>query len=260
MSDTEKRPVALKSTATSTAGVPAKKSVGVFDIDGTIFRSSLLIKLVEELIDRGDFPEDARTVYEKYESAWIERSGTYEDYIHKVITAFETHLQGLPYASLYDASQAVVQKHHAMRYRYTSKLISKLKGQGYFLLAVSQSPWAVLEDFCKSLGFDKVYGRFYELGPNEKLTGEVRGEELISDKAAVLKRAIKKEGLTLEGSFAVGDTENDIPMLAMVENPICFNPNAKLAEVARANGWDIVIERKDVIYEWSGKEGQMRIL
>ena len=58
----------------------------------------------------------------------------------------------------------------------------------------------------------------------------------------------------------MGDTEGDIPMLSVVENPICFNPNAKLAEVARANGWDIVIERKDVIYEWSGKSDKIRII
>ncbi len=234
--------------------------VAVFDIDGTIFRSSLLIKLVEELVTRGDFPESARELYKSYESAWLERHGSYEDYIQKVIESFTTHLQGLEYSVLYEAAQAVIKKNKDLRYKYTSKLIEKLKSQGYFLLAVSQSPWAVLEDFCKALGFDKVYGRFYELGANERLTGKVLSEELISDKSAIVRRAVKKHNLTLTNSFAVGDTEGDIPMLSLVENPICFNPNARLAEVARKNGWDIVIERKDVVYEWSGKANNIRIL
>ncbi len=237
-----------------------KQPVAVFDIDGTIFRSSLLIKLVEEFVRRGDFPESASDVYKAAQEAWVEREGTYEDYIQKVIETFTVHLQGMEYSTLYDAAKAVSKKERNLRYRYTSKLITKLKKQGYFLLAVSQSPWAVLEDFCKSLGFDKVYGRFYELGENERFTGGVLDEALISDKAAIVRRAVKKHDLTLEGSFAVGDTEGDIPMLAIVENPICFNPNAKLAEVARRNGWDIVIERKDVVYEWSGKEDKMRIV
>jgi HAD superfamily hydrolase (TIGR01490 family) len=234
--------------------------VAVFDIDGTIFRSSLLIKLVEELVARGDFPESARELYQETEHSWMERSGSYEDYIQKVIEAFMVNLQGLEFSALHDAAKAVSTKDLNLRYRYTSKLITKLKKQGYYLLAVSQSPWAVLEDFCKSLGFDKVYGRFYELGANERFTGKVLDEELISDKAAIVKRAVHKHGLTLEGSFAVGDTEGDIPMLSIVENPICFNPNARLAEVARRNGWDIVIERKDVVYEWSGKADKIRIV
>ncbi|MBP6884360.1 MAG: HAD-IB family hydrolase [Candidatus Pacebacteria bacterium] len=255
-----KQPVVHKGTATSTGGVPSKKSVAVFDIDGTIFRSSLLIKLVEELISRGDFPESARLVYQKYEEAWVDRKGSYEDYIQKVIDTFTGHIKGLPYESLHEASLAVSKRQKDVRYNYTSRLISKLKKEGYYLLAVSQSPWAVLENFCKSLGFDKVYGRFYELGPNERLTGEVRGEGLISDKAAVLRRAVNKYGLTLKGSVGVGDTEGDIPMLSLVENPVCFNPNAKLAKVARSNGWNIVVERKDVIYEWSGKDGATKII
>jgi HAD superfamily hydrolase (TIGR01490 family) len=241
-------------------GTEPKKKVAVFDIDGTIFRSSLLIKLVDELISRGDFPASARDVYQKYQDAWVGRKGSYEDYIEKVITAFTDHLKGLPYNSLKDASDSVAKAQQDLRYRYTSSLITKLKSEGYFLLAVSQSPWAVLEDFCKSLGFDKVYGRFYELGPNDRLTGEVRSEALISDKAAIVRRALHKHNLTIEGSFGVGDTDGDIPLLSLVENPICFNPNTKLAKIARASGWNIVIERKDVIYEWSGKTGEMKIL
>jgi HAD superfamily hydrolase (TIGR01490 family) len=237
-----------------------KQKVAVFDIDGTIFRSSLLIKLVEELISSGDFPESAREVYQKYQDAWVGRRGSYENYIDKVIQAFTENLKGLPYDSLRNASDRVAKAQHDLRYKYTSELIYRLKDEGYYLLAVSQSPWSVLEDFCKSLGFDKVYGRFYELGPNDRLTGEVRSEGLISDKAAIVRRALHKHNLTLEGSYGVGDTDGDIPMLSVVENPICFNPNAKLAKIARASGWDIVIERKDVIYEWSGKTGQTKIL
>jgi len=74
---------------------------------------------------------------------------------------------------------------------------------------------------------------------------------LISDKAKVLERAVQKEGLTLEGSIGVGDTEGDITMLSKVEQPICFNPNQLLYNEAKKQGWKIVVERKDVIYEIS---------
>ena len=72
---------------------------------------------------------------------------------------------------------------------------------------------------------------------------------LIENKANIVKRAAEKENLTLKDSWGIGDTEGDIPMLEMVEHPVCFNPNMKLYRHAKINGWKIVVERKDVIYD-----------
>ena len=68
------------------------------------------------------------------------------------------------------------------------------------------------------------------------------------NKANIVRRAIEKENLTLKGSIGVGDTEGDIPVLEMVDNPICFNPNMLLYKTAKRNDWKVVVERKDVIY------------
>jgi len=54
--------------------------------------------------------------------------------------------------------------------------------------------------------------------------------------------------LTLEGSYGVGDTESDAKFLEIVENPIAFNPNHNLKEIAEEKGWMIVVEKKDVVY------------
>jgi len=51
------------------------------------------------------------------------------------------------------------------------------------------------------------------------------------------------------GTYAVGDTEGDIPMLELVDNPICFNPNKVLFDQAKRMGWSVIVERKDVIYD-----------
>jgi phosphoserine phosphatase len=74
--------------------------------------------------------------------------------------------------------------------------------------------------------------------------------DLISDKAKILKRAVEKENLTLNGSIGVGDTESDIRFLKLVDNPICFNPNKKLFNYAKKKKWSIVVERKNVIYKF----------
>ncbi|MBU1519228.1 HAD family phosphatase [Patescibacteria group bacterium] len=227
------------------------KKVAIFDIDGTIFRSSLLIELVESLVDEDVFPKTTRSIYKKERINWLNRKGSYEQYITAVITAFLKNIKGVPYKEFKRVVKIVISNQKDMVYQYTRDLVKELKSKKYYLLAISQSPKGILDEFCKQLGFDKIYGRFYEIGNTECFTGKVISENLIADKANILRRAIEKEQLTLKHSIAVGDTEGDIEMLKMVDNPICFNPNSALLKVAQRNGWKIIVERKDVVYNIS---------
>jgi HAD superfamily hydrolase (TIGR01490 family) len=226
-----------------------QQKVAFFDIDGTLFRSSLLIELVDTLILGGFFPSEAKEEYSERYDAWRNREGSYEDYIEAVINTYRTHIKGVFYGDLADLGRQVVAVKRRQVYRYTRDLIKKLKQEGYYLVAISQSPKTVLDDFCTQYGFDKVYGRVYELGPQDRFTGVMIDEHLIKNKASIVKRVFDNNPqLTKEGSIAVGDTEGDIPLLSSVENPICFNPNHSLYQQAKRMKWEIVVERKDVIY------------
>ncbi len=225
------------------------RKVAIFDVDGTIFRSSLLIELVEALIKAEVFPKNARAHYELPYRQWLDREGSYEDYINAVVEVFVKNIKGVFYGDFAEVSKKLIKEKKKMVYRYTRDLIIDLKNKDYFLLAVSQSPKGILDGFCNELGFDKVYGRFYELGPGDEFTGKIIDEHLIMNKANIIKRVLEKENLSLKNSIAIGDTDSDIPMLEIVEKPICFNPNQKLYKYAKLNGWKIVVERKDVIYE-----------
>jgi HAD superfamily phosphoserine phosphatase-like hydrolase len=152
------------------------------------------------------------------------------------------------YGELAEAADQMVEEQCKRTYRYTRDLIHELKEKNYYLLAVSHSPKTVLDKFCPRLGFDKTYGTVYEIGPQDLFTGNMADEHLILNKAAIVKRAIEKADLTLTHSVGVGDTESDISFLEMVAKPICFNPNAKLYKTAKRLGWDVKVERKDVIY------------
>lgn len=225
------------------------KKVAVFDIDGTIFRGSLLIELVEVLIERKIFPNEARRLYQSQKLKWLDRKGDYENYINAVIGAFIKHLKGVTYGEFKDAADTVVERYKDRTYEYTRDLAIDLKKRGYYLLAISHSPKGIVDGFAKKLGFNKVYGLFYELGPTDRFTGTVGEAHLIHNKGSILKRAVEKEKLTLKGSVGVGDTESDISFLELVDTPICFNPNKKLYTYAKRQGWKVVVERKDVIYK-----------
>jgi len=224
------------------------KKVAIFDIDGTIFRSSLLIEITEALIQDGLFPKEAKNVYAKAYEDWANRKDSYDKYIGAVIKAFEKNIKGIKYDDFSRIAKKVIAFHKNRVYRYARDLVKELKKKNYYLLAISNSPKSILDEFCKHLGFSKVYGRLYEFDKNKRFTGKVLYSELIEDKAKILKRAVEKEGLTLKGSIGVGDSESDISFLRMVEKPICFNPNSILYKYAKRFGWEIVVERKDVIY------------
>lgn len=226
-----------------------QQKVAFLDIDGTVFRSSLLVELVEALIAAELFPESARAGYEKQHQAWHNREGTYESYLNALVKVFMQNIKGVHYGDFADTGRAVVEANQKRVYRYTRDLIGKLKKQNYFVVAISQSPKTILDDFCSEYGFDKVYGRMYEIGPTDKFTGVVTDEEVIANKANVIKRVLENEDFTIDNSVAVGDTESDTSMLDMVAMPICFNPNNALFQHAKRMGWKVVVERKDVIYE-----------
>ncbi len=226
-----------------------KRPVAVFDIDGTLFRSSLLVELLKELVSRGIFPKSVAKLYESSEGELQNKKGEYGPYMRKLIEAFATHAKGLPYGEIADIAGELIERNHERTFHYTRDLVAELKKKGYYLLAISYSPKFMVDGFAYELGFDKSYGVFYEIGASSYFTGEIADEHLIMNKAAILMRAIEKNGLTLNGSYGVGSTESDIGVLDLTDSSIAFNPNRVLYRHAKQKLWELVVEHKDVIYE-----------
>jgi|SRR3989344_3257111 len=85
-----------------------KRKVAIFDIDGTIFRSSVLIELVDALIAKEYFHKLAVSEYEKLKVKWLDRRGDYESYIEAVVAAFMGHIKGIHYKDFADVAKEVV--------------------------------------------------------------------------------------------------------------------------------------------------------
>lgn len=226
-----------------------KRPVAVFDIDGTLFRSSLLVELLRELVRREMFPKSVAKLYEGTDGELQNRKGEYGPYMRKLIDAFAVHAKGLPYGEIADIAGEIIEANRDRTFHYTRDLVKELKKKGHFLLAISYSPKFMVDGYAYELGFDKSYGVFYEIGAASRFTGEIADEHLIMNKGAILDRAIKKNNLSLHSSVGVGSTESDISMLDMTESSIAFNPNRVLYRHAKQKTWELVVEHKDVIYE-----------
>ena len=96
-----------------------KKRVAIFDIDGTIFRSSVLIALTDELIARKIFPSRAAKEFEREHIKWLDRQGDYERYIRSVVETYMKYIRGVSYKDLAFAAENVALVHRDRTYRFT---------------------------------------------------------------------------------------------------------------------------------------------
>ena len=235
---------ASAANSTGKQGGVIQRPFAVFDLDGTLVRWQLYhsvfdhlarLQLIEPLIQ--DSVKNARL-------SWKRRQSDFRAYELVLIKAYESILGTLTTDQMTQAVEAAFEEHKEQVYTYTKDLIAKLKAKNYFLIAISGSHNEIVELIAKHYGFDDWIGTLYhhEAG---KYTGEYT--------------FINKHNLLLEGSIAVGDSEGDVPMLEMVERPVAFNPSKLLYEYAHSHSWQIVLERKNVVYELE-KQGRSYIL
>lgn len=225
-----------------------KNKIAVFDIDGTIFRKNLAFELIDELAWMKVFNKRVRDELVRFYTKWLDHKGVYDDYRKALVNLYAENIKGCKKNDVVKASQTVVPFYKNRTYIFANNLIKKLKSQEYKIIAVSGSPIEIVEEYNKFLKFDAVFGTVYETDNLDVYTGNYIFEPT-NDKGQVVRQYVFENDLTLEGSYAVGDTESDAKMLGIVDNPIAFNPNSNLKEIAEKNGWKIVVEKKDVIYE-----------
>ncbi len=224
-----------------------KTKLAIFDIDGTIFRSSLVIELSHALVEKGVFPIKARQEIAREYLAWVNRQGTYEAYIDKVVKIYIKHIAKKPFGRVDAIAQEVIKYQKDRVYRFTRDLIKRLKKEKYLLVAISGSPAYIVERYAKAVGFDLCFGTELEI-KDGKFTGKVKSLDSAYNKSKIVKALAIQHRANLKQSVAVGDTESDVAMLKLVGKPIAFNPNAQLVKIAKQKKWQIVVERKDVIY------------
>lgn len=225
-----------------------QRKFAAFDIDGTIGRNSIFIAVTDELVRSGHLPAEVGLEVEKKHEAYKLRKHkeTFNEYTVASVNALFAHMQKMKVADYQAAVDRVMEKHKLYTYVFTRELIKQLKSEGYFLIALSGSEMYGVQQFCEYYGFDVAIGETYE-EKNGMFSGKIKG--VMDGKGVILKRLINEHGLSLKGSIAIGDSKSDAKMLELVENPIAFNPEDRLYDVAVANKWKIVVERKNVIYE-----------
>lgn len=235
-------------------GAGERKKFAVFDVDGTLIRWQLYHAIVNELAKRGHLSAATYDHIRASRRQWKSRTHneSFKDYEQALIDAYHTALTKLKVADYMSAVERVFEEHKDQVYTYTRDLLKKLKSQGYMLFTISGSQQEVIQKLARYYGFDDAVGNHYER-KNGYFTGELNN--VIERKADLLAELVDRHDCDWRGSIGVGDSEGDIELLSAVETPIAFNPSKRLFEHARRHGWQIVVERKNVIYELEPRDG-----
>lgn len=226
-----------------------------FDIDGTIFRNSLMIehfrKLITfEVIDPAIWYTKVKKVYMEWES----RFGDFEQYLEIIAGVYLEELKGIDRDYIEFIAAHVIDVNGDMVYKYSREQIEWHKKQGHKVFFISGSPDFLVSKMAEKYDVTEYRGTLYRVDEENKFTGEIVKMWDSESKQRVLNELILKYDIDLANSYAYGDTTGDLSMLKMMGNPVAINPNRNLFMEIRkdedlSKKTTIIVERKNVIYK-----------
>lgn len=227
-----------------------------FDIDGTLFRNSLLIEhflllTADGVIDENIWENEIGPLYSKYQN----RLGAYEDYLDKASLVYQQKLAGIDKATVDKYSDVVIKENKNKVYRITKRAVKFHKKNGYKIFFISGSPMFLVEHFGEIYGADESISTIYEFDDTNLFTGKVTPMWDNRSKLGAVMELAKKYNIDLDSSYAYGDTNGDISMFQLVGHPHAINPSFELIDKlytdSELRGKTVIdIERKDVNYSF----------
>lgn len=234
------------------------KIAAFFDIDGTLFRSSLQIKhfkrLVKyEIIDESVWRDHIKPLYEKYDK----RFGEYDQYLLALANIYMEKLVGINHHYIDYIAKQVVDANADVVYKYTRSRIQFHKNSGHAIFFISGSPSFLVRLMAEKYGATEYRGTEYEIDEKGSFTGKVKPMWDSANKRDAVMSLVKKHEVYEELSYAYGDTSGDLSMLRLMGHSVAVNPTHELLTTIREDSTlkekvDVIVERKDVVYKVNG--------
>lgn len=232
-----------------------KNIVAFFDIDGTIFRNSLMIEHFKKLIKYEVInPVIWHTEVKERYHEWETRYGDFENYLELLAAVYIDELKGVNKTYIEFIASQVINVNGDMVYKYSRDKIKWHQDQGHKVFFISGSPDFLVGKMAEKYNVTEYRGTVYEVDDKNEFTGEIQRMWDSESKQRTLNELIEKYNVDLKNSYAYGDTTGDLSMLKMVGNPVAINPNRALFDALKleeniSDKLAIIVERKNVIYK-----------
>jgi HAD superfamily hydrolase (TIGR01490 family) len=236
-----------------------KNKAAFFDIDGTLFRNSLLIEHYRLLtkvgiLDKDIRHEDIKPLYQKYQN----RQGAYEDYLDKASLLYQNNLKGIRKEIIKKYADIVIEENKNKIYRVTKNAVENHIKEGYLVFFISGSPDYLVEEYAKNYGARDSIATKYVFDQDDIFTGKVVPMWDSKSKLNAINKLQASYDIDLSKSHAYGDTNGDFTMMQSVGFAHAINPSFELVDKLyqnekTRNKTTIHVERKDVNYKFELK-------
>lgn len=124
------------------------------------------------------------------------------------------------------------------------ELLEQHRRQGDLIAIVTATNRYVTTPIARALGVEHLIAATPAELPDGRISGKVLDQHCNgSGKIHHTQQWLASMGKSLadfSSSHFYSDSHNDIPLMSVVSHPIATNPNAKLEQHARANGWPLL--------------------
>jgi len=226
-----------------------------FDIDGTLYRDSLMVehfkKLIRyEVVDPLVWHSNTKKNFHD----WDKRQGNYDDYLFDLCEIYVASMKGLNKHHVEFISEQVIKLKGERVYKFTRERIKWHLKQGHKVIFISGSPDFLVSKMAKKYHANDFCGTKYLVDEENNFTGEVIPMWDSKSKSKAIQHFQEIYHLDLAHCFAYGDTHGDLTMFQAVGKPVAINPAKELLmDIKNDNELlkkvEIVIERKDVCYK-----------
>lgn len=119
-------------------------------------------------------------------------------------------------------------------------LVEKHRQQGDTLVIITATNSFVTGPIARTLRIDTLLATEPEIIDN-MFTGNIVGTACFQEgKIEKLNQWLQHTGYSLEGAWFYSDSANDLPLLQLVDNPVAVDPDERLLQHAKNNGWPVL--------------------
>ncbi len=120
------------------------------------------------------------------------------------------------------------------------QLLADHRARGDFLLIITATNHFVTAPIARQLGVDALLATDPEM-VDGRYTGKVSGTPCFREgKVERLHHWLQDNEHTLAGSYFYSDSQNDLPLLELVENPVAVDADEILTRTATERGWPVM--------------------
>jgi HAD superfamily hydrolase (TIGR01490 family) len=210
-------------------------TLAIFDLDNTLIAGDSDHMWGDFLCDKGlvdsqQFREDNEQFHADYQRGELD--------IHAYLAFALAPLKGRSPESFQALQNEFIdQRIRPLLLPKADGLLQKHRALGHRLLIITATNEFVTAPIARLLGVETLLGCAVEL-KNGLITGRAQGTLTYREgKVKRLREWMQEQSEELTGAWFYSDSQNDIPLLELVENPVAVDADPALSALAEQRGW-----------------------